>query len=215
MFRALKGLTQSLRGSTIISADNFHTFCRKNPQALAPVHIFQNKLRTMILGKEFWKRQTRNRVEICDGLYIPFDILFKQIKDGRRDRARRPSLLESFQLTNNSKNKTNGDNNLSNNGNNNQNNEIIKKNDEMKKRSSLNCCFPFLSNKFSKTYPENNESDESNSQQSVSVNFTEKKQISNDPSTSILNETETHIPKNRSLVISSGNGSAVESEDIL
>lgn len=91
----MKGLTQSLRGSTtIIGADAFHSFCRRNGPILAPVTLLQNKLRSLILGKEFWKRQTRNRVEICDGKYIPFPKLLQQINEGKRDRARRASLLE-------------------------------------------------------------------------------------------------------------------------
>jgi hypothetical protein len=99
--RALKGFTQSLRGSTtIIGADAFHSYCRRNGQILSPVTLLQNKLRILILGKEFWKRQTRNRVAICDGKYIPFPRLLQQINEGKRDRARRASLLElTFHLT--------------------------------------------------------------------------------------------------------------------
>jgi hypothetical protein len=99
--RALKGLTQSLRGSTtIIGAEAFHSYCRRNGPILSPVTLLQNKLRCLVLGKEFWKRQTRNRVEICDGKYIPFSRLLQQINEGKRDRARRASLLElTLQLT--------------------------------------------------------------------------------------------------------------------
>lgn len=98
--RALKGLSQSLRGSTIISADGFHTFCRQNGHILAPATLLQSRLRNLVLGVQFWKRQTRNRVEISDGVYIPFTKLLKQITEGHRDRARRASLLElTFNLT--------------------------------------------------------------------------------------------------------------------
>jgi hypothetical protein len=93
-FRALKGLSQSLRGSTtIISAEQFHSFLYRNRSLLSPVITLQHKLRSLILGTEFWKRQTRNRYEICDGSYIPFTRLLKQIREGRRDRTRRASLL--------------------------------------------------------------------------------------------------------------------------
>lgn len=123
----------------MISAETFHSLCRQNNQILTPVTLLQSKLRILILGINYWKRQTRNRVEICDGAYIPFTKLLKQITEGHRDRVRRASLLEmTYSLTQQLKNS--------------QDDLSIEPTVEIESQSEIiSCCFPWSPRK---TYPE-------------------------------------------------------------
>jgi len=86
--KAVDGLVEFQRSSNLMSADAFHTFCRRHAYILYPVTVLQSTLRDMVLGRDFWIGQAANRLEICDGQYIPFKVLFRELRTGRRDRTR-------------------------------------------------------------------------------------------------------------------------------
>lgn len=122
-----------------MNIESFTEFCRRHPFILYPVVLFQTELRAAVNDLKFWDQLTHYRLDLCNNKYIPFEVFFEDLINGKLDPDHRKTTLRgkgSAILAKKTTHRLNHKNNNSHQHPQNDNNENNKNNNTENQNSS-------------------------------------------------------------------------------